>query len=338
MSSVLRPLTLGEILDQTAQLYRRNFALFAGIAVLPNAVSFAVYIAIFLIAGVPLFTANAANPPDAAFGALFVILMLIALPFLLVPMVFSQAGLTRAAVNTFRGERMKVREALTSVKPRFWRYLGLMLLQGLIVFGVPCTCAGVIGGLLAVLTRVGGATSVLTGFLAFVLILAAVVIVVILLTELSMGLAACVVEDLPATRALGRARKLSKGTRGRIFVMFLVVWAIAIALSMIGYIPTMITIGILAATGHNSQSAAIATVVVQIINMLVNFIMQTLVAPVYLAALVMFYFDQRVRLEGYDIEWMMQKAGLDSTEFAIPPGSISPMPQVEPSPSPEQEQ
>ncbi len=32
MESNLRPLTLGEILDRTAQLYRTNFLLFAGIA------------------------------------------------------------------------------------------------------------------------------------------------------------------------------------------------------------------------------------------------------------------------------------------------------------------
>jgi hypothetical protein len=32
METNLRPLTLGEILDRTAQLYRTNFLLFAGIS------------------------------------------------------------------------------------------------------------------------------------------------------------------------------------------------------------------------------------------------------------------------------------------------------------------
>ena len=35
MNETLRPSTLGEILDRTAQLYRRNFWLFAGVAALP---------------------------------------------------------------------------------------------------------------------------------------------------------------------------------------------------------------------------------------------------------------------------------------------------------------
>jgi uncharacterized membrane protein YesL len=41
MESNLRPLTLGEILDRTAQLYRTNFLLFAGI--------FAVYAGVLLV-------------------------------------------------------------------------------------------------------------------------------------------------------------------------------------------------------------------------------------------------------------------------------------------------
>src|ERR1700732_765729 len=37
METDLRPLTLGEILDRTAQLYRTNFLLFAGIFAVTNA-------------------------------------------------------------------------------------------------------------------------------------------------------------------------------------------------------------------------------------------------------------------------------------------------------------
>jgi len=37
---------------------------------------------------------------------------------------------------------------------------------------------------------------------------------------------------------------------------------------------------------------------------------QALTKPVYGIALVLFYYDQRMRLEGFDIEWMMLRAGL----------------------------
>ncbi len=338
MSSVIRPLRLGEILDQTAQLYRRNFLLFAGTAVIPNAVIFGVYLVIFAIAGVPILMRGGNTPPGAAFGGLFLVLVLIAMPLFLVPMVFAHAGVTRAAVTAFHGEKMKVRDALAGVKPRFWRYLGLMLLQGLLIVGAPSVIAGIIGVALALMARAGGSLTILAGFLGVCLVLAMIVAMVVLVTELGMGIAVCVVEDAPATASLGRARKLSRGTRGRIFVMLLVVWAIAMVLSMIGYIPMVILGGVIAAIGHNSHATNLVLLAMEIINILVNFCLQTLVAPAYLVALVMFYFDQRVRLEGYDIEWMMQQAGLTAPVPEVATNTIAQVSTAETSPAPAQEQ
>jgi hypothetical protein len=338
MSSAIRPLRLGEILDQTAQLYRRNFLLFAGTAVIPNAVIFGAYFVIFTIAGVPMLMRSAKTPPDFVFGGLFFLLMLIAMPLFLVSMVFAHAGVTRAAVNAFHGERMKVREALASVKPRFWRYLGLMLLQGLLIIGVPSFIAGILGVALVLMARAGGSLTYLAGFLGVCLVLAMIVAIIVLVTEFGMGIAACVVEDAPATEALGRARKLSKGTRGRIFVMLLVVWGISIVLSVIGYIPMIILGGLIAAIGHSSVSSNLMFVAMEIINILMNFCLQTLVVPAYLVALVMFYFDQRVRLEGYDIEWMMQQAGLTPPVPEVTTNTIAQVSTAEASPAPAQEQ
>ena len=52
-------------------------------------------------------------------------------------------------------------------------------------------------------------------------------------------------------------------------------------------------------------------------NVLVNFTVQTLLAPVSWIALVLFYFDQRIRKEGFDIEWMMEQAGLTQPATAL---------------------
>jgi hypothetical protein len=53
------------------------------------------------------------------------------------------------------------------------------------------------------------------------------------------------------------------------------------------------------------------------------FAVQALTRPVYGIALMLFYYDQRIRQEGFDIEWMMLKAGL-----VVPPLSH---PQAQPS-------
>jgi hypothetical protein len=41
-----------------------------------------------------------------------------------------------------------------------------------------------------------------------------------------------------------------------------------------------------------------------------GFLVITFIGPIYSTGLTLFYYDQRVRKEGYDIVWMMQAAGL----------------------------
>ena len=40
------------------------------------------------------------------------------------------------------------------------------------------------------------------------------------------------------------------------------------------------------------------------------FVVRALTKPVFGIGLTLFYFDQRIRKEGFDIEWMMQQAGM----------------------------
>jgi hypothetical protein len=67
-----------------------------------------------------------------------------------------------------------------------------------------------------------------------------------------------------------------------------------------------------------------------------SFAVQALTKPVYTIALMLFYYDQRIRNEGFDIEWMMERAGLvpgwatTSTGLGpLPSGEFTPAPSVE---------
>ncbi len=77
----------------------------------------------------------------------------------------------------------------------------------------------------------------------------------------------------------------------------------------------LVALPAVAALGHGSRDAAVTMFVAEILNLLVNFAFQTLISPVYIAALVLFYYDQRIRTKGYDIEWMMAQAGLTGPEI-----------------------
>ena len=56
------------------------------------------------------------------------------------------------------------------------------------------------------------------------------------------------------------------------------------------------------------------------VSQVISFFTNTFLGPIYATGITLFYYDQRVRKEGYDIEWMMQAAGM--TAPAALPGSI----------------
>jgi hypothetical protein len=47
-----------------------------------------------------------------------------------------------------------------------------------------------------------------------------------------------------------------------------------------------------------------------IISQVIAFFTTTFLGPIWATGITLFYYDQRVRKEGFDIEWMMQAAGL----------------------------
>jgi len=346
MDEKLRPLTLGEILDRTAQLYRRNFWTFAGVSAVPVVATFAIFVPFGVVLGfMGVFKAGHAAPSTGAIIGITAAAVLIGLPVLLAASVVSQASLTRTAIGAHMGHRLKVREAINSVWPRFWRYLWLLVLLGLLAVVLPVVVAFGIAVALAALGAVGDAVvRFFTGTLSFLVICAAIVYAVWRLLCYSMAMPACIVEEKTGWQSIKRANLLSKGTRWRIFVMYLLVMAISIVISIIGDVFMFIGIALATALGGSKFGPAVA-VVGLILGLLARLGLQMLITPIPVIALVLFYYDQRVRTEGYDIELMMEQAGLTAppaneevqTEpVSAVPAIESPLtPSFEPGPSPD---
>jgi hypothetical protein len=320
ISEPLRPFTLGEILDRTAQLYRRNFLLFAGVAAVPTGAMFAVFIPLFGVFGFfAAASAKGAAPHPAVLVTALIVIGIVAIPVGLAATVVSQAALVRTAITVHMGQKLKIREALKSVWPRFWRYAGVLVLQGVFAALIPAAIAGgvaVVVFLLARLAGGGAAANSVAVFFTFLLFGAAFVVIVIRGLTYSLALPACLVEEKPAWGSFQRSVKLSKGARGRIFLMFMLVYALSAIVTILGYIPTVIVIAVGTALSHGTHFAMAVLAVAEIMNVLMNFTLQTLITPVYVTSLVLFYYDQRIRTEGYDIEWMMERAGLTGAESA----------------------
>jgi hypothetical protein len=313
MDNQLRPLNLGEILDRTAQLYRRNFWLYVGTAALPLLFVLALAIpagAIFVIPGVAARGAWGSAPAAViAIG----LLCLIAVPIYLAVYVYSYAGITLATVSVHLGEKPTIRATLKSVRPRFWTYLWYLLLQGIMAALAPTAVAiAIIAPLIFLMYRSGGdlGSRFALGFLVFLVIVAALGVMLWLTLSFALGMPACIVEKKTAWESLVRSWHLSKGTRGRIFVTYLLVIALAFAVSMAAAIPLLIVVSMSSSFGSGALNSSTAFVITEIVRVFVNFATQVLLAPIFMIAGVLFYYDQRIRKEGFDIEWMMQRAGL----------------------------
>jgi len=53
------------------------------------------------------------------------------------------------------------------------------------------------------------------------------------------------------------------------------------------------------------------------LNVVGDVVASTLIGPIFPIALTLFYYDQRIRQEGYDIERMMDAAGMNAPEASL---------------------
>jgi hypothetical protein len=314
MDEPLHPSSLSEILDRTAQIYRARFLVFLGIAVIPTGV--------LLVSGgaaVLLFQwwGSSGGPRYPAAGFLAVAFLaalpLVVLPALLVVTALAQAAMSHAAARAFLGQAITIRDSYKVVWRRGWRYIGLFIIEIVAVWVVPFAAWFVIVLLSAGLAALAQNAGLGTGGL---FVLAAFLVVVGLVTygfwralRLSLAFPACVVEQLGAWDGIKRSSLLTKGTRGRILLLYLLGAALNWILSIAITLP--LTIAMALAPGSSSpQHAQRAAMVMVFLVYGAAFAVQALTRPVYGIALILFYYDQRIRQEGFDIEWMMLQAGL----------------------------
>jgi len=92
---------------------------------------------------------------------------------------------------------------------------------------------------------------------------------------------------------------------GRIFLLALLIGVIKMGLAGV----TQLFL-IVAAFKHPGQQLAPGLLA---LSQVIGFFTNCFLGPIWAAGITLFYYDQRVRKEGYDIEWMMQAAGLTAT-------------------------
>ncbi len=305
----LRPMSTGEILDRTFNLYRNNFLLFAGIATLPPTFLLAIN-----VIQAAMGATRGSHSRSAGLGVGLVaaggVGILIGYIAYLVGLAVAQAATVFAVSAVHLGRTTTIGESYHRVKGRYGRVVNVIVSVGIRAFGpalILVIALVVASTLVPGGSRGGGAAGALMGIGFVIGILAAGVLAIVLYVRYSLAVQACVLEEIKAKDAIKRSVVLSQGSRFRIFVVYVLMVVMNYIVMFVFLIPATFLAAFVA-----KGSPAVATLTAG----LAMFFAGALAGPIVTIALSLVYFDQRVRKEAFDLQLMM--AAVDGTP---PPGA-----------------
>lgn len=319
LSQVLQPRSIGDILDTTIRLYRWHFGLYFGIVMIVQAVVFVAS----QVFQVPMYllkkrlTMPGADPSEhlpeilmlgVPMGFGLVLLVVVAL----VGYQFSTGGLVVAVSETFLGRRITIGDAYRAVVSHFWSLFGAGLLSFLAQFAI--AMGGVV--LIAILVGIGTALDNAV-VVAFAVLMGIGVLGVALLATLYVLLSfllapqvvmlehGMAVESLRRSWELMRVRGAGGFLTNNVFragVILLIVFVIQMVVTVIVQMPVWIVMAVLAAQNSEAfMAAGTMPLWLQIPSQLIQSVAGALVMPVGIVALILFYYDIRIRFEGFDL-------------------------------------
>ena len=326
MTDPLRPMNLGEILDRTFQIYRSRFLVFAGIPAIP-------VLAMELIdAGDRAWLhIQSLSHPSGQPGA-FLWSFAVGLgyyPVACVLCLLIEPALVKLASSSILGQECSITFSL-----RFagacWRdflWIGfLMMIACLVIPGL--IYAGLAAGTAFFVSAsglLGRDSRWLIQLSTTIATLADWVLVFWMVACLSLAVPAAILENLVGFKSLRRSWTLTKRSRTRIWFTELAIivslWVLALGQQvLLGH--SLYFIGLelhLADAMRNLYGPA---------NYVLATAIYAILGPIFPIAVTLFFYDQRIRNEGYDIERMMDAAGLIAPE-PPPPSQSSTAPIME---------
>ena len=321
MAVELRPLSLGELLDRTFSYYRGNFWTFVGIAAPAQAVVVAASLLVIFVGLSALSGFNpqtAKTPADVFARVIPVYLSTIVNAFVSCFAMTLAAGATSTAVSKVHlGQALSIRGAYGSLRGQVGRLVGLFGMFILIAIGayallfigflVPPAVVGVL--------PLAGSQKVLAGIIAVLLAAAGgiggTIIAFRIFLRYTLSIPALVLERLGPVKALARSSRLAKGSLGRIFLAWLLMFLIVMVVTLTCETPFWVAGALLGATSHNALWLTAPASIAAGVGAAFGY-------PLVLIVMPLFYFDARVRKEGYDLQLMMTPADAMPAPPAIP--------------------
>ena len=271
----LRPMSLGEVLDRTFTLYKNHFLLFTGLTALPFLALLVINVGLAAVKSGKLTAAHApgsAAPPSFdmiiwGIGGLFIFML--AYLFLLGA---AQAATVFAVSDLYLQRPTGLRECYRRVGLKALRVIAILLMTSLVCF---------------------------VGLLLFV------IPGIILMCRTAIAVPVSMLEDSKSIRSLERSMELTKGQALQVFVIFVMVWVVAMLLASIFQFPFMYFV-FNAARTHQALPFGVL-----LWQHFAGFISQVLAAPIGTIAFSLMYYNLRVRKEAFDIQHLMASMGVN---------------------------
>jgi hypothetical protein len=260
----LRPLEIGDLLDETFRMYRRHFLLFAGISVIISApiAGFWGYLYFSLLNGVAEQAGNG-QPLNVSNETLVAGLVVGVITLLLVP--FNYGAVTYAVCESAQGRPVTAWGVVRGVGRKYFQIFGYVLL---IVLMTVAFC------LLPLWIWI------LVGWVALLPVM--------------------FIENTGLIAAMGRSWRLTQGYWWRtLFILFLV---------FIVYYVAQIALGAYLAGAQFLVVIVLSSVTTAWIFSAASIVVTSLVNPLLQIAVVLIYFDLRVRREAIDLFQLAQRA------------------------------
>ena len=288
----LRPRSAIEIVDTAFTIWRRNFGQMTIIGI---AATVPIVLALVLGLG-SLFTAGMTGKSINEGAILSMVPMILVFVVILVLwMAVVDGAMTLAAGDAYFGREVSAASALRGALSKGGTLVLSNILRMLTIGG-----AAVVGGIvIALLGRANGAIAVL-------LIVVLSVLMLLLFARLFATTNAVVFENSGASESLNRSFALSKDSAWRIFGVILLSYVVLI----VAQIAIGLTVPVVIST--ILRSPVVASMVGNVIG--------ALLYPFLSIALMVLYFDQRIRKEGYDLDVLSD--GLPKSPAPLPPAGI----------------
>jgi Membrane domain of glycerophosphoryl diester phosphodiesterase len=304
----LRPMTVGDILDQSFSIYRKNFVTLIGIVAVVQVPLLVLQIAGGLLFGTQLFNRNGSfvftqTQTAAMLGGagLFLLSAIVGG----IASVFETSALSVVVSEYFLGNTVKLRQAYGRAL-RQWPALLLMIAvvggASLILWAllfIPLFLLITVGALSDANASVGAAGTLIAALFTCIFCAALPVLFVLYYAayvRLIFAPQAIVLEKLSGMNGLRRSWKLVEGSFWRVLGINI---ALSILVGIIGQGPVYV----IAFMANLLPSPALAVAV----NSMAQSLLNVAVLPLQFSALTLLYYDLRIRKEGFDLQLMAQQ-------------------------------